>query len=967
MTAIYRLFGTPEITREGVITPLLQSPKGLAIVAYLIVSNQIQSREKVADLFWEASSSAQSLKNLRSLLGRIHPFVPELQITRQTLNFQLEEGDFVDILEVLRVLDSENPVQLASGLVAYRGPFLDGIYLHDAPRFDEWLILTREQLRNKVRQAYARLCNMWVSLKDFKSGLVAAQRWLELDLLDEKALQTLMKMYLAVGDPAAGLHEFDLFHKRLWEELALEPESITLNLVEQLQTSLTAQDQMVLMSPALPEPSILAEPGPLPSNAFLPYHRNITFTGREDYLLQLAERLLPRSNDGLTKAMVVTGIGGLGKTQLTVEYAYRYGRFYPGGVYWLSFADPESVAVEIATLGGERGMKLYRQADQLTQDEQITRVKNVWQEPISRLLIFDNCEDVLLAADWLPVSGGCSVLMTSRQGMWPLEMPLKELPLEVLSPVEGTKLLRQLACHLTEEAAVEVVVEVGGLPLALQLAGHYLAQHEEMGVQTYLAQLRKEALLHHASLKGKFSRYSPTGHDLHVARTFALSYEQLDKHIRVDVIAQALLARAACFAPGNPVPETLLLRAVTGEEEEPEFTLLAEMGLRRLVALGLLNRVGDASVIMHRLVAAFTQDRIDEYEREQAEKAVNQQVVAVLNETHRQKGTLYFLPFPVLHLRHLTRAGLSSINEGTVELFYNFTIYLINIRDYTAAIQYAQRMLEVSHEVYGKDHLMTVNALNVMGTIYFNNGGFSDAIPLYQRAVEVCEHVLPANHPTLARAYHNLGNTLGSYGDYEKACDYLRKAVTIDEASWDPKTDKPPNIMANRLNSLGYLLMEIGQYEEALIILQRALSIREELHGQDSPLIGLNIYHLGRWHLKNCQFEQARTQIERGKELLVNGYGEDHPILTALSDSLGVLYTKLGDYKLAKSYLEKALAKRLPSYIYRAETLVNLGELYELQGDLDLAHTYYQQVMDLLDGKVLETHLTLQRAKQGLG
>ena len=58
---------------------------------------------------------------------------------------------------------------------------------------------------------------------------------------------------------------------------------------------------------------------------------------------------------------------GYGKTQLAVEFAYRYGQFFAGGVFWLSFADPVGIDAEIAACGGAGAMELYRDADGLSQ------------------------------------------------------------------------------------------------------------------------------------------------------------------------------------------------------------------------------------------------------------------------------------------------------------------------------------------------------------------------------------------------------------------------------------------------------------------------------------------------------------------------------------------------------------------------------------------------------------------------
>ena len=127
----------------------------------------------------------------------------------------------------------------------------------------------------------------------------------------------------------------------------------------------------------------------LPPGSRMPLRPNPLFVGREADLKALA----PELKAGRA-AVISTGIGGVGKTQLAVEVAHRYGPFFAGGVFWLSFADPAGVDGEIAACGGAGALELYTDADGLSQAEQVQRVYAVWQQPIPRLLIFDNCDDL---------------------------------------------------------------------------------------------------------------------------------------------------------------------------------------------------------------------------------------------------------------------------------------------------------------------------------------------------------------------------------------------------------------------------------------------------------------------------------------------------------------------------------------------------------------------------------------------
>jgi hypothetical protein len=116
-------------------------------------------------------------------------------------------------------------------------------------------------------------------------------------------------------------------------------------------------------------------------------------------LKQLADILLLEAEATVVPVAAITGMRGLGKSQLAVEFAYRYGRYFPGGVFWLHFANPEQVSEEVALIGGERGLGLYLDADGRTLHDRVAKVQRAWQEPMPRLLIFDNCEDEALLAE----------------------------------------------------------------------------------------------------------------------------------------------------------------------------------------------------------------------------------------------------------------------------------------------------------------------------------------------------------------------------------------------------------------------------------------------------------------------------------------------------------------------------------------------------------------------------------------
>jgi hypothetical protein len=149
------------------------------------------------------------------------------------------------------------------------------------------------------------------------------------------------------------------------------------------------------------------------------------------------------------------------------------------------------------------------------------------------------------------------VLLTSRRAEWPSTLGVQAVALGILAPDESVALLRKHRPDLRPDdaALVAITAELGHLPLALHLAGSYLERYRydpEGQPATYLAELRRPDLLSHGSLTA--GDHSPTGHELHVANTFALSHGRLEPADPTDALARAALLRAAYFAFGEPIP-----------------------------------------------------------------------------------------------------------------------------------------------------------------------------------------------------------------------------------------------------------------------------------------------------------------------------------------------------------------------------------------------------------------------------
>jgi len=176
---------------------------------------------------------------------------------------------------------------------------------------------------------------------------------------------------------------------------------------EQLHVTLSPdQLRSLLVSaytpPPLPDLEIVPDPGPLPPGSHMRFPRNALFTGRVEPLKALARALLEGDGRSALVTQAVAGMGGVGKTQLAVEFAYRYGRFFHG-VHWVNAGEPEGMGAEVAACGEAMGLPGWPEK----QPEQVARTLGEWQRGGPRLVVLDNLEEVGAAREWLArLSGG---------------------------------------------------------------------------------------------------------------------------------------------------------------------------------------------------------------------------------------------------------------------------------------------------------------------------------------------------------------------------------------------------------------------------------------------------------------------------------------------------------------------------------------------------------------------------------
>jgi tetratricopeptide (TPR) repeat protein len=634
----------------------------------------------------------------------------------------------------------------------------------------------------------------------------------------------------------------------------------------------------------------------------VPLRPNRQFVGRHDELRQLAATLC-RPLSGDNNAIAICGMGGMGKTQLAVQFAYSYGRFFEGGVFWIACSDPQAVPMEIAACGLHNALDLAPHFANLALDQQIHQVLSEWEKPIPRLLIFDNCESAELLARWRPQQPRCRVLITSRRQDWAGSVAVKMLQLTVLQRIESMELLHKHNVDASDALLSAIADELGHLPLAIHLAGSYLARYRHTtDAAQYLSILRAHSPLVHPSLQGGV--LSPTEHDTHVARTFALSYDQLDQEDATARLGLMVMHCAACLAPGAPIPEHLLHQIIStglAAHQRQEHGEALNRALRHLNDLGLLDidpQRHQRAVRLHRLVSAYTRDRIDEelLPRAIVEQALCTQAAQI--NTRRDPAALRDWQ---VHLRVLTNTALQRADASAAVLAYHLAEHLYQTGDYGGSARYHEQALHIRRRIFGDRHPLTAQVLAEYGKTLLYGGADETAQDALNEALSI-QYRLEDDPLAIATTLNHLGylhqihKRLAAARTCHEEALYLRRT---HEASFSELVDSLANVA----------FVEFGEqrFTRAHDLLQQALTLQLAAVGGEHPETARVLTNLGELLLAEGKAAEAAVVLNRALDVNKRQLGTEHPETARALRGLGDVQRLLGNRDRALQYYTQAL------------------------------------------------------------
>ncbi len=682
-------------------------------------------------------------------------------------------------------------------------------------------------------------------------------------------------------------------------------------------------------------------PGALPEICTIPHQRNPNFTGRVELLRDLREALDGEKSAALTQA--IHGLGGVGKTQLAIEYAYRYANHY-SLIWWVRSETPEALNADWEALA--RRMNLVSQEDRLEQGQVIEIVRGTLEARTGWLLVFDNAPNPKAIESYMPHGSAGHVVVTSRYAAW--GRLARPLPVRVWQPRESVEFLLKRTGHEDEAAAGQLAEELGYLPLALEQAAAYV-EHAGRSLAGYLGLFRerKLALFQHGS--------SGSDETVTVATTWDMSFEQARK----DSSAAVDLLRLCAFLGPDDIPMEVIVQGIEHIPQPLSDALQDPLELdKAIIALRNYSLVevdepepDERRLSIHRLVQAVTSDRLSEEERKAwAEAAVGVVNKAFPNDADDVRSWPVCARLGTHAVQAVKHAEKLQVGmENTARLLNELGRHSYGRAELDQAKDYYERALAIDEKVYGPEHSTVATLTNNIGTILKDQGDLAWALEWAKRALAIDEKVYGPEHPDVARDANNIGTILKAQGDLNGALKWTKRALTIDEKAYGPEH---PTV-AIYASNIGTILQDQGDLAGALEWTKRALAIDEKVYGPEHPTVAIRANNIGTILKAQGDLAAALEWTKRALAIDEKVYGPEHPKVAIRANNIGQILQDQRDLEGALEWAKRALAINEKVYGLEHPSVArdanNIGQILKAQGDLEGALEWTKRALAIFE------------------
>jgi tetratricopeptide (TPR) repeat protein len=649
---------------------------------------------------------------------------------------------------------------------------------------------------------------------------------------------------------------------------------------------------------------------------YVPFAQNERFVGRQTQLDQLEHTLFTKHQPS---KVALTGLGGIGKTQIALALAYQTKENHPQcSVFWIPATNAESLQQAFMDIGQQLsvpGIEEQANAKRLVQNYLSQDSAGQW------LLIVDNVDDMKIwnseLKDSLPKARQGRVLCTTRSrkvavkiaGATVIEVP--GMDREVAMQLLSKSLINQdlLSRH---QDVLELLEQLTFLPLAIAQAAAYINENG-LRILDYLSLLEEQEQDVIELLSEDFEdegRYQDLKNP--VATTWLISFEYIQQ---LDPLAAEYLSFMSCVALKD-IPQSLLPRGSSLKKETDAIGTLTAYSF-------VTRRALDNSLDVHRLVHLVTrswlraQDQWYGWANKTLERLL--EVVPFGDYDKRETWTAY-LP----HAIHVVNLAELCEVKGRLGLLSRIGSCEHTLGRYKAAEWTYQQLLEQREKLLGKEHSDTLVSMNNLALVLSEQGNYAEAEKMHREELALREKVSGKEHPYTLTSMGNLALVLSDQGKYAEAEKMFQEELALSEKVLGK--EHPQTLTG--MNNLAQALGEQGKYAEAEKMHQEELALSEKVLGKEHPETLVSMNNLARVLSEQGKYAEAERMNQETLALREKVLGKEHPHTLASMGNLALVLSDQGKYAEAEkmhqeelALSEKVLGKEHP------ETLVSMNNL----------------------------------------
>ncbi|NEO41583.1 MAG: tetratricopeptide repeat protein [Moorea sp. SIOASIH] len=672
----------------------------------------------------------------------------------------------------------------------------------------------------------------------------------------------------------------------------------------------------------------------------MPHTHVSKFVGRSSELETLHQRLQQRERVVIS---AISGMGGIGKTELALQYALNYYREnYLGGVCWLQARDVDlgTQIVEFAQLKMNLEVPQEKAGKPLTLEQKAQWCWDNWQPSDNLVLvILDDVTEFDKIKPYLPPNQPrFKIIITTRKQS--LAESFEMLPLEVLSEKAALELLESLIgeerLNRQLEEAKKLCKWLGYLPLGLELVGRYLKNKKDLSLADMQQRLKKKHLEQRSLKEPAATMTAQRG----VAAAFELSWLELDED------AQQLGCLLSLFALA-PIPWKLVENSLPDQDSED----LEDIRDYSLLELNLLGRTDKGIYQLHELIREFLRNKMELCDRaDQLKQGFAQAMVAVADKIP-QVPTQKDIDAATPAIPHLTEVAtvLSDWlkDEDLCKPFKGLGWFYEGQGTYEQALPWLEQGLELTRNRLGSEHPAVATSLHNLALLYRNKGRYCEAETLYVQALEMMKKLYGQEHPDVATSLNNLALVYHYQGRYSEAEPLFVQALEMKTTLYVQEHLS----VAISLNNLALLYYDQARYCEAEPLFVQALEMKKKLYGQEHRSVATSLNNLASLYRDQGRYFEAEPLLVQALEMRKKLLGQEHPDVAISLNNLAELYRNQGRYSEGEPIFVQALemfTKLVGTEHPRvAQSLNGLAELYSDQERYCEAEPLFLQALEI--------------------